>query len=279
MKVKVIKKYFMKELTHEEVQKVSLDILKHVHEFCVENGIRYTLAYGTLLGAVRHQGYIPWDDDVDIMMPRPDYDKFCEIYKQDGYRLLAPNNHSIFPFARVCDIKKTITDDSFWPWTDVEHGVSIDVFPIDGAEDDVEQLKKRLRNATRIRQHLIYYRLAKSSIQLKWGISRNIKILVAKMFYSWRNPQGKALAILDGKKYEDSNFVTNLSSPDEYDIEHYEKSMFEKYCLLKFEDAEFFSVADYDKMLSDYYGDYMQLPPKEKQVPRHSNLKNYWKDC
>ena len=179
----------------------------------------------------------------------------------------------------MCDIKKTITDDSFWPWTDVEHGVSIDVFPIDGAEDDIEQLKKRLRKATRIRQHLIYYRLAKSSILLKWGISRNIKILVAKMFYSWRNPQKKALAILDELKYEDCNFVTNLSSPDVYDIEHFEKTMFDNYCLLKFEDAEFFSIVDYDKMLSDYYGEYMQLPPKEMQVPRHSDYKNYWKDC
>lgn len=268
----------MKELTHEEVQKVSLDILKHVHEFCVANDIHYTLAYGTLLGAVRHKGFIPWDDDVDIMMARPDYDRFCAIYKQDGYRLLSPNNHSIFPFARVCDMEKTTTDDLFMPWTDVEHGVSIDVFPMDGAEDELVQLKKRLKEATRIRKQLLDYRLAKAPICLKWGLLRNLKIFVAKILFLWRNPQGKALAILDGKKYEDSNYVTNLSSPDEYDIEHYEKSMFEKYCLLKFEDAEFFSVADYDKMLSDYYGDYMKLPPKEKQVPRHSGCINYWKE-
>ena len=269
----------MRELTHEDVQKVSLDILKHVHGFCVANGIRYTLAYGTLLGAVRHQGFIPWDDDVDIMMPRPDYDKFCAIYKQDGYRLLAPNNHSIFPFARVCDVTKTITDDSFWPWTDVEHGVSIDVFPIDGAEDDIDKLKKRLKKANLIRQKLIYYRLSQSSIKMKWGLSRIIKIVFAKLFFSWKNPQREALAILDELKYEDCNYVTNLSSPDEYDIEHFLKSMFEDYCLLKFEDAEFYSVLDHDKMLSDYYGDYMQLPPKEKQVPRHSNNSNYWKEC
>ena len=268
----------MRELTHEDVQKVSLDILRHVHEFCVANGIRYTLAYGTLLGAVRHQGFIPWDDDVDIMMPRPDYDKFCAIYKQDGYRLLSPNNHSIFPFARVCDITKTITDDSFWPWTDVEHGVCIDVFLIDGAEDDIEKLKKRWKKATLVRKHLIYYRLAKTPIKFEWGFIRNLKIFFAKLLFSWGTPQKKALALLDVIKYNDSNYVTNMSSPDEYDIEHFKKSMFDNYCLLKFEDTKFFSVSDYDKMLSDYYGDYMQLPPKEKQVPRHDAHKNYWKD-
>lgn len=266
----------MKELTHEEAQSVSLDILKHVHEFCVANGIHYTLAYGTLLGAVRHKGFIPWDDDVDIMMPRPDYDKFCSIYNQVGFRLLAPNNHSIFPFARVCDIERTKTDDLFWPWTDVEHGVSIDVFPMDGAEDDIRQLRKRLKKATLIRKLLIYYRLSQNPIKLKWGISRNFKIFIAKLLFSWRNPQKRALAILEEKNYRDCNFVTNLSSPDEYDIEHFEKSMFENYCLLKFEDTEFYCVSDYDKMLSDYYGDYMQLPPIEKRVPRHY-YRNYWK--
>ena len=70
----------MKELTIEEHKKLALDILIDVADFCEKNGIRYFLAYGTLIGAIRHKGYIPWDDDIDIMIPRPDYDKFLKLY-------------------------------------------------------------------------------------------------------------------------------------------------------------------------------------------------------
>ena len=71
----------MREMALKEIQQVSLDILKDVHQFCINNGIHYSLCYGTLLGAIRHNGFIPWDDDIDIMMPRPDYDRFVNTYK------------------------------------------------------------------------------------------------------------------------------------------------------------------------------------------------------
>ena len=70
----------MQELTLKELQQASLDILKDVHSFCEANQIQYSIAYGTLIGALRHKGFIPWDDDVDIVMPRPDFERFCKIY-------------------------------------------------------------------------------------------------------------------------------------------------------------------------------------------------------
>lgn len=100
----------MKEMTLREVQLFELGIRKDVHEFCMANHINYSLAYGTLIGAIRHKGFIPWDDDIDIVMPRPDYDRFCRTYKsQAGYEIFSPiQGNSYLGYTRVCDFKKNL---------------------------------------------------------------------------------------------------------------------------------------------------------------------------
>ena len=98
----------MKEMTTTDIQQVSLDILKDVHSFCQKEGIKYSLAYGTLIGAIRHKGFIPWDDDVDIMMTRPEYERFIRAYKSsNGYELLPEGKDSMIAMARVYDRQKT----------------------------------------------------------------------------------------------------------------------------------------------------------------------------
>ena len=78
----------MRKMTLQEIQTVNLELMKDIHAFCVKNNIHYSLAYGSLIGAVRHKGFIPWDDDIDIMMPRPDFERFSHEYKSEkGYRL------------------------------------------------------------------------------------------------------------------------------------------------------------------------------------------------
>ena len=114
-----------------EMRKIQMDILLFIHQFCIDNGIQYSLAWGTMLGAIRHKGYIPWDDDIDIMMTRPEYDRFCKLFHDERsiYKLYDVHTDKkwIYPFAKISDertirVEKNALD---------EIGINIDVFPID----------------------------------------------------------------------------------------------------------------------------------------------------
>ncbi len=129
----------MKQMSLEDIQGVSLDILAAVDDFCTNKGIKYSLGYGGLIGAVRHKGPIPWDDDIDIIMERPEYDRFIKIFNQvgpNGLKLFAPElGNSYFSISRICDMSRTFVR-KYYQWTDEETGVWIDVFPIDGLPSD-----------------------------------------------------------------------------------------------------------------------------------------------
>ena len=126
----------MEEIGIDKLKQIQLDMLKDIHAFCVEHDIRYSLAFGTLLGAVRHKGYIPWDDDVDIMMPREDYNRFIRSYGNNIYRIadMSVNPDYGLPFAKVEDVLTVIEEN-------VEggsvFGIYIDVFPVDYIPDNM----------------------------------------------------------------------------------------------------------------------------------------------
>ena len=137
----LFKKEFMKEkLSLEECKKISLDILLDIRDFCDAHDITYYLSVGTLLGAIRHKGYIPWDDDIDIMMPRPDYKRLLDEY--DGkYRILKPETGRLY-YAKAYDTSTV----RYEPGVDYNKydpiGVDIDIFPLDGMVDDKKILDK-----------------------------------------------------------------------------------------------------------------------------------------
>ena len=136
----------MKELTLQELKEIEFDMLKMFDAFCKENNIRYFLAYGTLLGAIRYKKFIPWDDDVDVLVPREDYDRLLHLFQDnEKYRLYAfeKNENYLFPFAKICDLETR--KDEFGYESSIELGVDIDVFPLDAWDDDFEKAKKEAK--------------------------------------------------------------------------------------------------------------------------------------
>lgn len=148
----------MKEMTLQEVQTVLLDILKDVCVFCESHNIRYSLAYGTLIGAIRHKGFVPWDDDADIVIPRPDFERFCKEYTSlKGYKLYKPGNPNNFLlYAHVCDNSNTIAKCRY-PWSNEETGIWVDILPIDGLPSDKKDFLKLVKSIRNVQKKCIDY--------------------------------------------------------------------------------------------------------------------------
>jgi len=265
-------------MTIREIQQVSLDILKDVHEFCIKNGIKYTLQGGSLLGAIRHKGFIPWDDDIDIAMPRQDYDLFCSIYRsQKGYRLFCREMEECYlSFARVCDMRKTLVDCTFLPWTTTDTGVWIDIFPLDGAEDDYNSASKRITRVKKQWEKQYHLRLSKVKISSKKKLRNRIRLLLYKILYSSQKCIDKHIKMCKEIPFGKTSHYCNMAYMD-YGMHEYHSNKVLDSCILHpFEDSAFYIMTGYDEALKEKYGDYMKLPPKEKQVCIHKFNKYYW---
>lgn len=276
----------MHPITLDEMKLIELNILKDVAEFCDKNDIRYYLCGGTLLGAVRHKGFIPWDDDMDIAMPRGDYEKFLKIYNNDqkNYEVNAIENnpHWHMPFARVEDLRTVLYEKTLKPKYSKRH-VFIDVFPIDGIPDNLKEerrfmLKQKILgiivNASSFcffpSRH--YSDSKESNVSLKNSFRTFMKYL-AISFLSFFNTQTAAKMLnSNAKKYKFGTtkdvgltvFVWNWT------LEKANYASFEKRQKFQFEDGEFWGPAGYHEYLTRTYGDYMTPPPPENQVSHHN---------
>ena len=172
-----------RQLGLKDIQRVSLDILKDVHAFCISNGINYSLAYGTMLGAVRHKGFIPWDDDIDIIMPRPDYERFKKSFKSSKGNVLVTEDESYIAFSRVCDTQRTMTGKSLWPWSKKELGLWIDIFPLDAVENDKQMFHDKIQRLESLSTKQIKARNAKVCPSMSFGVIQNLKQLVKNVIY------------------------------------------------------------------------------------------------
>lgn len=265
----------MKEIKNDELRTIQLDILQNVHDFCMKHDIKYTLAYGTLLGAVRHGGYIPWDDDIDIAMLRPDYERFMQEYKNDIYKFtecrLDKDVH--IGFGKVEDTRTIVIEGG----NTKNLGVSIDVFPIDDLcdtyEDSVAYFKSFKWNWL--------FRKAKYrelSIVKTWW--KKIIVCFLKLVSLPFSVHSLALKNIDMAMMHSkvqSKYVGLICDVNVSLGEIMERSIWAGFQLITFEGREFMAVKGIDAYLRSEYGDYMKLPPKEQQVPKHDFYSIYWK--
>jgi len=259
----------MKELNLAEIKQIQLNILKEVHDFCIKNNLRYYLGGGTLLGAVRHKGYIPWDDDIDIMMPRPDYLKLIKEYKHscNNYRVYSLETHSnyYYPFAKLSDentILKEYSNSSF------EMGINIDIFPLDGLPTDIKESNEHLKKIFRFRK-IFTLKSIKSSKMRGWF--KELILLVSRSLlsvYSIKYLLNKISTISQKYDFETSDFIACTVGGYGYK-ERCRKEIYAKTVLLEFEKENFCSIAGYKEYLENLFGDYLQLPPAEKRISHH----------
>lgn len=134
----------MKQMSEEEIRRVQIQVLQEFRDFCEEHDITYSLCQGTLLGAIRHKGFVPWDDDIDVMMPRSDYERLLKLYKSNHYTLhhYSTCKPYIYSYAKMSDNRTVMKEGKVY---DCELGVNIDIFPIDALPDTESEYRKWIK--------------------------------------------------------------------------------------------------------------------------------------
>lgn len=262
---------YMKELSLQEIKKIELEILKTFHSFCVENNIKYFLSHGTLLGTIRYKGFIPWDDDVDVLVPREDYNKIISLFKDtEQYQLFAfeKNGDYRFPYAKLCDMT-TIKDESAFD-NGVKLGLDMDIFPLDVWADDLEKAKKEVKILSKTNFRLGLTKLHKpDSINPVKRLIKGIMMLFCKLHGS-KYYMKKIINISTRYQGKPNRYLGNKAWCVYGERDILPAEIFEEQIELEFEGHKFFGPKGYDAYLTSLYGNYLPEPPKEKQKTHHS---------
>ena len=275
----------MKELTLKEIQDKSLEILQAVHDFCISNGIKYSLAYGTLIGAIRHKGFIPWDDDIDIIMPRPDYDTFCKVFTSEGLSLASEHDkNSLFNFCKVFDTRDTVCKEMA-PFADGVHGgICIDVFPVDSVSDSFQEFSSLVHFLYPYWRRQIRYRYSKASIKdiVNTFPLKDVIILLTIKFSGLANlliTRTNRILRSQATRYSwgETDHWSQIVNLDDGTKTYQPLSDFSHTVEMTFEGRSFCVLNGYQSFLENLYGDYMELPPEEQRKPRHDRFHYYWK--
>lgn len=246
-----------------KLQLVQLEMLKDIDRICKENNIQYYILYVTLLGAIRHEGFIPWDDDIDIGMLHNDFIKFnklCEKKLPEKYFLQNEKTDKNFPrmWSKI-RINNTCNMEREYRRLKVHYGIDMDVFDIIYLSDNL--VFRNIQKACAYIYRLLMFEKAHNAIDDEFKRSRDTKIykILPGFLKSWLLKLSKKITYCTASKK--SNYVMDVSA-----ILIMDSGIFEKTKMLKFEDEEFFAPYKSEKFLEEYYGDYMTLPPENERT-------------
>ena len=254
-----------------EIQQKLLGMVKWFHSLCSDNRLRYYILGGTMLGAVRHKGFIPWDDDIDVGLPRKDYERLKEIlkHKNGKFVLEAPleKDDYAYSYCKLYDTSTTLIEKKrFNP----KRGIYIDVFPLDGIGSDEQESKK---NYKKIKSKINYLSTKTCALRKGRKFYKNAAIIISRILPgpSWKKTILKINSMGASRDFDESVYIGNLMGAWGYK-EVMKREVLGEPTEYVFEDTKLYGPADYDSYLKSLYGNYMQPPPPEKQKSHHDYI-------
>lgn len=264
----------------QEVRELQLNLLQKFDSYCKENNIQYFAFAGTLLGAVRHGGFIPWDNDIDLAVKRKDYDRLINLLKDEGanpdFRFLCYENDNqyLWQHGRICDRNTYMKTAGGYK----KLGLSIDIFPLDNQGNSLRKAKRNLKKTHKCVEYRImaYDKEYKEMHYPKVGILKKIKMMIEFNIFSHSSQEywvKKNIILAKRFNNMNSSYYYGCNSNDKYTVVC-EKSDFSKSKLLKFENTTIPVPNGYHNILTKYYGDYW-VPPKENNRRGVKEMKIY----
>ena len=254
----------------KKLQKYQMVITDEFVKVCDDNNIDYCLLGGSALGAVRHKGFIPWDDDIDILMMREDYDRFLSGYKDSIFEVIDHKREKkyILPYAKVVD-KNTVLFNSWMP--DLKLGVSVDVFPVDYVGKDMDEAEK-LYNKKSLWGKLFFLKV----LDFRWrGYVKSSFLIFAKLLLLPLSKSflcNKLMAFANKNvKETDIGIWGVVVAQDSFLRESFNYHVYSDIRTISFEGRQFDCLAQTDTYLNQIYGNYMELPPEDKRVSTHDS--------
>ncbi len=253
-----------------EIQQMELGIMEYIHEVCQKIGVKYFLAYGSLIGAVRHKGFIPWDDDMDICMLREDYEKLQDYLianPDERYEVMSYKNNLnyVYPFMKVQDNQTYLLEEDVR--IDSNMGIYVDIFPVDGYEDD-SVFKDKMTRLIKKRQLSCYtFKGITNTKSLLNSLIRYISVII--FYFTNTNKYIRGIdELAQSRKVDDYELVDYLIYKD-MNKPVWKREWLDQTITGVFEGKEFMIPKNYHEILTSDYGDYTQLPPVELRFSHH----------